>query len=501
MLSKSFFNLVVNNFLEHVFVLNNKREIVFQTENNSSLLGYTEEEITKNGFQSLFINPQFSFDEALDKSVKYGEYYNTENFKHKTKKYINVAFRILYQEDESNHESFYVFYLRDNTQQNLVRKDIIKKSLTIENLSKSRKIRDGRIDEAIYEILESSSRAMQITRVNAWLFDNEKTQIQCIGNFDARENKLVPQTALPRIAMPLYFHLFETEKIIIIRDAFNESKTSELLEFYLKPHDIQSLMDVPVRIEGEMVGVICFENVGAPREWTLQEQKYGLVAAQMLSLTIESHNKQKVKQELEMALVEKNILLQEVNHRVKNNLSIVASLMNLQSEKSNDDYHKQLFIECRNRLDSIATVHELIYKAKSYSHINFKEYLNQIIDHISDSYNSIKHIKIIKGITEMDVDISAAIPLALIVNELITNAYKHAFTNKKEGTIEVSLLENNKQVFLIIKDNGHGFDKTIVPKNSIGMDILGGLIEQINGTCNLTSNEKGTQFKISFSKK
>ncbi|MBK8366188.1 MAG: ATP-binding protein [Bacteroidetes bacterium] len=501
MVSKSFFNLIVNNFLEHVFVLNKKREIIFQTSNNSSLLGYSDEEILKDGFQSLFINPLFLFDEALDKAMKYGEYYNTENFKHKTKKFINIAFRILYQEDEANSESYFVFYLRDNTQQNLVRKDIIKKSLTIENLAKSRKIRDGQLNEAIYEILESSSRAMQTTRVNAWLFDTEKTQIQCIGNFDARENKLVPQTALPRIAMPLYFSLFETEKIIITRNTLTETKTAELYEFYLKPHDIQSLMDVPVRIEGEMVGVICFENVGCPREWTLQEQKYGLVAAQMLSLTIESYNKQLAKQALELALDEKNILLQEVNHRVKNNLSIVASLMNLQSEKSNDDYHKQLFMECRNRLDSIAAVHELIYKAKSYSHINFKEYLNQIIEHISDSYKSFEHIKIIKGITEVDIDISAAIPLALIVNELITNAYKHAFTNKKEGAIEILLVENNKQVFLTIKDNGQGFDKTVIPKNSIGMDILGGLIEQINGTCNLTSDEKGTQYKISFSKK
>ncbi len=221
----------------------------------------------------------------------------------------------------------------------------------------------------------------------------------------------------------------------------------------------------------------------------------------MLSLTIESHNKQQAKKALELALEEQTILLQEVNHRVKNNLSIVSSLMNLQSEKSHDDYHKQLFMECRNRLDSIASVHELIYKAKTYSHINFKEYLNEIIQHISSSYQSFSHIKIVKGITDVHIDISSAIPLALIVNELITNAYKHAFKNKKDGIIEVSLLENNKQVFLTIKDNGDGFDKTIIPKNSIGMDILSGLIEQIEGKCNLTSDEKGTVYKISFSKK
>lgn len=501
MVSKSFFNLIVNNFLEHVFVLNSKHEIIFQTENNSSLLGFTNNEVSEKGLQSLFINQLFSLNEVLEKAKKYGEFFGTENFQHKSKKYINIAFRILYQEGEATNEHLFVFYLRDNTQQNLIRKDIIKKSLTIENLSKSRKIRDGLLNEAIYEILESSSRAMQTARVNAWLFDDEKTQIQCIGNFDARENKLVPQTALPRIAMPMYFSLFETEKIIITSDAFRETKTAELLEFYLKPHDIQSLMDIPIRVEGEMIGVICFEHVASPREWTLQEQKYGLVAAQMLSLTIESHNKQLAKKALELALEEQTILLQEVNHRVKNNLSIVASLMNLQSEKSRDDYHKQLFIECRNRLDSIASVHELIYKAKSYSHINFKEYLNQIIEHISNSYKSFNHIKIVKGITDVHVDISTAIPMALIVNELITNAYKHAFTNKKEGIIEVSLLENNNLVFLTIKDNGHGFDQNVIPKNSIGMDILNGLVDQIEGTCNLSSNDKGTVYKISFSKK
>ena len=85
MLSESFFNLIVNNFLEHIFVLNHKREIVFQSENNSSLVGYSNKEITEEGFQWLFVHPKFSFDEALDKAKKYGEYFSTEDFKHKTK--------------------------------------------------------------------------------------------------------------------------------------------------------------------------------------------------------------------------------------------------------------------------------------------------------------------------------------------------------------------------------------------------------------------------------
>lgn len=493
-------NAIINNFLEHVIVLNKDEQFIFQTDCSQNLFGYTNDEVKEN-FKSLFINTNFSLTNTLQKAKKYSEYFFTENVKHKTKKYINLAFRVQYIENENSNESYYVFYIRDNTQQNLVRKDIIKKSLTIESLSKSRKIRDGRINEAIYEILESCSRAMHTTRVNAWVFDKNRTEIQCIGNFDARENKLVPQTALPRIAMPFYFSLFETEKIIITNDTLNETKTAELYEFYLKPHNIQSLMDIPIRIEGEMIGVICFENVGSPREWSLQEQKFGLVAAQLLSLTIETYNKQKAKIELEHALKEKNILLQEVNHRVKNNLAIVSSLLNLQSEKSKDDYHKTLFTDCQNRINSIASVHELIYKTNSFSSINFKEYLNQIIDHIAKSFDPNDTVKINKGITDVDLDISTSISLALIVNEIMTNAYKHAFKDKSNSQIDISLLENNKHVFLNIKDNGVGFNQNTISKNSSGLEILKGLIEQIDATYDLKTNEQGSVYKISFSKK
>lgn len=500
MLSKLFFNHILNNFLEHIFVLNDREEILFQTDGNEALLGFTNNEIADGSFSGLFIDPNFSFENTIEKAQKYGEFICTENFKHKTKKYINIAFRVICHEDEVTKEQLYIFYLRDNTQQNIIRKDIIKKSLTIENLSKSRMIRDGHIDEAIYEILESSSRAVQVTRVNAWVIDEAKTEIQCIGNYDARENKLVHQESLPRIEMPKYFKLFETEKIIITKDTSKESRTDELDETYLRPNDIQSLMDIPVRIEGEMIGVICFENVGAPREWTLMEQKFGLVAAQMLSLTIESYNKQKTKQDLELSLKEKTVLLNEVNHRVKNNLAIVSSLINLQSEKSHDEYHKQLFVECRNRLDSISLVHELIYKSKNYSQIDFKAYLDKIIDHITASYKSYEFILITKEIEEVRVNISSSVPLALIVNELITNSYKHAFKGKKEGKIIIKLTEKDDLVFLTISDNGQGFDKNNIPKTSMGMDILNGLVSQIDGTCDLISNDKGTSYKISFSK-
>lgn len=494
-------DFVLNNFLEHVFILNADKEIIYQTNHIQNLLGYSNLEISEHGLGDMFVKPHISFNKMLEKSEELDEYFGVEYFKHKTKKSISVAFRILKKVDENTKKQFFIIYLKDNTHQDNLMKDLIKKSSTIESLSKSRKIREGKIDEAIHEILESSSKAMNVARVNAWLFNKIKGELQCIGNFDARENAMIPQASLPSIKIPKYFKQFETEKILLSGNAFQDPKLQELKEFYLQPNNIHALMDIPVRAEGEMIGVICFENVNHTREWTLDEQKFGLVAAQLLSLTIESHNKQKAKHALEGAFYEQKVLLQEVHHRVKNNLSIVASLMNLQAEKATDEYHRQLFIECRNRLDSISAVHELIYKAKSFAQLNFKVYLQKIIEHIAETYQSNKKIKVVNEIEDVNVNISNAIPLALIVNELITNSYKHAFKAKSDGEIKVSLHEQNGLITLIISDNGKGFMKTEIPKNSIGLDILEGLVEQISGTCQFESNEKGTSYEISFSEK
>ena len=105
--------------------------------------------------------------------------------------------------------------LVDATQIERKRRDLLRKTLTIELLSKSKKIRSGKLYDAIYEILEMSSRAVGTTRVNAWLFDEPHEHIECVGNYDTRVGKMIPQESLPVFEMPTYFMLFETEKIIL----------------------------------------------------------------------------------------------------------------------------------------------------------------------------------------------------------------------------------------------------------------------------------------------
>lgn len=490
---------LLNHFTEGVVFLNANNQLVFCTDFFVSLIGYSKEELLNKSLADLFPDKKKEMS-ALFNAANYSEsivFYTPLKKKNGSTFIARVR---LFKNMDAAIDGTFVLYIKDNSPYQRVRKDLLKKTLTVEHLSKSRKIRDGKLDDAIFEILEMASRSVNTQRVNAWLFTPAYSEIHCIGNFDALQNKLIAQGDLPRIAMPNYFKLFETEKIIMTSDAYADPKTQELLDIYLKPHNIRSLMDIPIRIEGEMIGVLCFEHTHTQREWNLQEQKFGLVIAQMISLALETSEKQKARTDLEVALNEQKVLLQEVHHRVKNNLTIISSLLNLQANKAKDEYHKKLFYESRDRLNSIATVHQLLYQSKSYSSVNFKHYLEEILSNLHSSFDSDnKKISIKKGINDVELDVSTAIPLALIVNELVTNSYKHAFNDQKEGTIEVSLIENNKKVFLRIKDSGPGYDFDNTAATSVGLDIIHGLIEQINATLTY-ENQSGSTYDIRFTK-
>jgi PAS domain S-box-containing protein len=495
----SFIRHILNNFNEGIVVLNSSHEVIYVNEFITRKTGYDQMELIGVPLERLFpndaneIKSSFVFDE-IPSSIKF-----YKRIKCKNNSFLTVRIRLTKETDKEGILHF-IIYLKDNTKYQKERKDLIKKVLTIERLSKSRKIRNGKLKEAVFEILESASRAIHTDRVNAWVFNQDKSKIHCIGNYDIAKNKMDILGDLSRTLLPSYFKLFETEKIIISVDAFNNPKTAELLEVYLRPYNIYSLMDIPIRIEGEMVGVLCFEHRSTPREWNIEDQKFGLVVAQMISLAVETNEKQIAHAKTEAALKEQKVLLQEVQHRVKNNLAIISSLVNLQSTRAKDNYHKELFLESKNRLESIAKVHNLLYQSQSYTNVSLKHYFNEILSNLTDSFAANnREIKVKSEIDDIILNVSSAITLALILNELVTNSYKHAFHGKDKGTISVSLKEKKGKIFLKVKDNGSGYKDKPSDKSSLGLNIMEGLVEQIDAklTCN---NSDGAISELSFIK-
>jgi len=194
---------------------------------------------------------------------------------------------------------------------------LIEKINCIEKLTKSRYMRDGQLTRSIQEILTESAIALKVERVNAWKADKDFTMIECIGNYTRSTNTFTNKTILMRREMPAYFKLLETQEIIATNYSLEDVRTEELVSPYLEKHGITSMIDIPIRIEGEMIGVVCFEQVGSPRKWDLTERKFGLFIAQLISLSLESFEKQKGKQLLEKVLKEKNELLAALSKQKK----------------------------------------------------------------------------------------------------------------------------------------------------------------------------------------
>jgi PAS domain S-box-containing protein len=204
--------------------------------------------------------------------------------------------------------------------------------------------------------------------------------------------------------------------------------------------------------------------------------------------------------QLKQSLIEKEILLKEIHHRVKNNLMIISSLLDLESRYIKDKASKDIFKESQNRARSMALIHERLYQSTDLKRIDFGEYISSLATELFHTYESDPGLIELKINAEnILLDINTAIPLGLIVNELITNSLKHAFPKGMKGEIIVDFHPINDHYEFTVKDNGIGFPEDLDYQNtdSLGLQIVNSLTDQIDGEIELDRNN-GTEFKITF---
>jgi two-component sensor histidine kinase len=202
---------------------------------------------------------------------------------------------------------------------------------------------------------------------------------------------------------------------------------------------------------------------------------------------------------LEQSLGEKETLLKEIHHRVKNNLQIISGLLDKQSRQTNDETAKRLMKEGQDRVFSIALVHQNLYQSENLTTIEIKSYLEILSKNIEKSQKSDQQdIKVTLDVDDSVVDIDMAIPLGLILNELITNCYKYAFRDRTVGEIFIRFRQQKKELVLGVQDNGVGLpsDFDLNKSRSLGINLVRGLVRQIKGKLDLVSNDNGTTFTV-----
>jgi PAS domain S-box-containing protein len=227
-----------------------------------------------------------------------------------------------------------------------------------------------------------------------------------------------------------------------------------------------------------------------------EEEKAIYVAGDITSL-------KQAEQKISESLEEKNVLLAEIHHRVKNNLAVISGLLEMQAWNVDDKDTIKVLRDSQLRIQSIALVHEKLYKNDNFADVRIADYIRGLVQGIADSFKgSDREIRVEYRCEDIRMNINQAIPFSLLINESIVNVYKHAFKGKKNGMIEIVLKREDDQIRLVIEDNGSGLPEDMDQKteSSLGMKLIDTLTRQIEGTYELTNREDapGTRFQVSF---
>jgi two-component sensor histidine kinase len=197
---------------------------------------------------------------------------------------------------------------------------------------------------------------------------------------------------------------------------------------------------------------------------------------------------------------EKEVLLKEIHHRVKNNLQIISSLLRLKDKHSGDERGEEILRDSQDRIRAMAAVHSLLYKSKNFAEINFGDYIREMAGQLFRSYNARPQtISLLIHAEDVRLSIDTAIPCGLILNELVSNALKHAFPGGREGEIRVEMSRDQNSVRIVFADNGVGFPEGVDFRNTetLGLQLVHMLVAQLGGAIEIDGNG-GTMYVITL---
>lgn len=260
---------------------------------------------------------------------------------------------------------------------------------------------------------------------------------------------------------------------------------------------LNEVLDLPHRLLG---------TVQTPINWAqaiLESIFISIVAfITVLMLIHNIEKRKKAEDQIRNSLKEKETLLQEIHHRVKNNLQIISSLLRLQARRVKEDNVKRVYQESNNRITAMALVHEILYRSETLAEIELKEYITYLSKNLFKVYRDHnKDVAIIVDVNEIILGINQALSTGLILNELISNALKHAFKDRQQGKIEIRCtISEDGEIEILLNDNGIGIEDGIehMETKTLGLQLVKGLVEkQLNGTLSMT-RDSGTRFTIRF---
>ena len=303
------------------------------------------------------------------------------------------------------------------------------------------------------------------------------------------------------------FSLNPSEDLYSVKDLSKAAHRS-LFEEKLYEIGIRSFISTLLIIDERIIG---FMNISSDKPDSFNRENIEVltvVANQLAVAVYQAQLQEKIAEHtknLQNSLSEKEVLLKEIHHRVKNNLQVISSLLYLNSKKLKDRETQELFKDSQHRVKSIALVHERLYQSKDLGKIDFKEYVSRLTNDLFRSYAvNQSAVKLSLNINNIFISIDTAVPCGLIINEIVSNSFKYAFPAEpdsvKANEIKINFNKNgNNELILEISDNGIGLPEGFAEKKkeSLGLQLVDTLIAQLEGTMEINQNN-GTTFKFTF---
>jgi two-component sensor histidine kinase len=280
--------------------------------------------------------------------------------------------------------------------------------------------------------------------------------------------------------------VIRTRESVLIDDVQSVAEFSA--DDYFRQRPSRSILCIPLVKQTELTGLLYLENSLTPYVFTPARTGVLKLLASQAAISLQN-----------ASLEEKEALLKEIHHRVKNNLQLISSLLSLQASKIADPSVAELFADSRNRVRSMALVHENLYRAGNFARISMEAHIQNLCAHLVRVYGGYsRNVKLVTDVEDLQLGIDRAVSCGLIINELVSNALKHAFPDDRTGRVEVALSrQGEKRCVLTVRDDGVGLPPGYGDSDTLGLQLIQDLTQQLRGNI-AVSHDRGTSFTISF---
>lgn len=375
------------------------------------------------------------------------------------------------------------------------------------------------VDDLLHAILGKVRALVKAQTGSVFAVDSSSGDFRFIGSKGLNSAE---KDSYMKINESLVKKVISEKKAVFLQHIENNSKT-------LNPEDPehrQSSLGMPIFVGGNVAAVFVLQNKETKEPFNMDDEhilsiilgemsfalENGMLHSKVKShlkeiqehtirLNQEINERKRVEEQAKNSLKEKEILLREIHHRVKNNMQIISSLLNLQSQYVKDKESLEMFRESRNRILSMAFVHEKLYQSKDLTKIDFDDYIRSMTQHLLRTCSvDPRAVRLNINCSDIFLSIDMAVPCGLIINELISNTFKHAFSEGRKGEITIDFRSDaDNRLTLVVSDTGIGLPKDIDISNSktLGLQLIKDLVDQLKGTLEI-ERDGGAAFRITF---